>query len=304
MAGVMQVHKVEKWRGRQQVLTGINFDVLPGEMVSIIGHNGAGKSTLLNIMAGLLRPDAGVVRLSGHNLEEATPALRTHLGVALRPHGLSPRLTVQEILQFFSLCYAGNRSLDDLLHGFSLTSKRHSQLRLLSLGEQQRVSLALAFLKPFKVLLLDEPLANLDPEGKEAVWAEIRRMRAQETAVICATHLLEEAQQWSDFILILQAGQSLAYDSPEKLLTSLAGREKVTIRPAQSVSLDTLQRLPGVTRVMLQGPTVTLYCDHARTVLPHLMERYSVKSLTYGAVSLEDVMHCLNAERKATCVLS
>jgi ABC-2 type transport system ATP-binding protein len=200
---------------------------------------------------------------------------------------------VGEILRFFSLCYDGERPLHELLESFGLRHKQHVQARALSVGEQQRVSLALVFVKAFAVLLLDEPTAGLDADGRQRLWDEVRRARARGAAVLYATHLLDEAQQLSDRLLVLQAGCQVALDSPQNLLARVEGREKVEIRGASGIRQATLARLPGITAVLCRGETVTLYCHSARDVLSVLLAQDSTPNISCGVLTLEDVFRLL-----------
>jgi ABC-type multidrug transport system ATPase subunit len=300
MAGVLHAVAVEKWRGKRRVLTGVDFAVQRGEIISIIGKNGAGKSTLMAILAGVLQPDAGAIRLCGKDLTQWGRQAYAHLGVALQVPGLTPRLTVRETLAFYSCCYAGDRPVDELLERFHLVEKRHTQTHRLSEGEKRRVWLALAFLKAFNVILLDEPTAGIDPAGRQAVWAEIHRARDHGAAVVCTTHLMDEAQQLSDRLLILHEGCQVASDTLQGLLTRTRGGEKVTLQVESNIVLDsTLDGLPGVTHVHRHGHTVTLYCHSAREVMQVLLSRDGLSHLAGGKLSLEDVVPLLTEQRRA-----
>lgn len=101
MLSLIQARGLTKWRGPRRVLDGLDLDVRQGEVLTILGPNGAGKSTLIGILAGLIRPDAGTVRLFGEDLGRLLPQVYARLGIALQLHGLSPRLTVRETVRFF-----------------------------------------------------------------------------------------------------------------------------------------------------------------------------------------------------------
>jgi ABC-2 type transport system ATP-binding protein len=295
MASVLQAVGIEKWRGKRRVLERVDLEVHHGEILTILGPNGAGKSTLIAILAGLLRPDAGSVRLLGEDLARLGSRAYVHMGVALQRYGLSPRLTVREVIAFFSLCYGGDRPVDELLKRFRLAEKQHMQIRQLSEGEKHRVSLLLAFLKSFDVLLLDEPTAGIDPEGRRGIWDEMRRARERGAAVVCATHLVDEAHHLSDRLLVLHAGRKVALDSPQALLARLQGREKVEIANVNGMRSDVFAQLPGVTEVLCNGHTMTLYCHSARQVMRVLLAQEVIPNISCGMVSMEDVFRLLTA---------
>lgn len=223
MSPIIQVVDVKKSYGHHGALDGVTFDVQRGATLTLLGGNGAGKSTLISLLAGLSQPDAGTIRFDGHRLGLGAKSFKARVGISLRPHGLSPRLNVRETLQFFILCYRGDRPLDTLLKRFRLQDVQDRQIRHLSEGQQQRVALSLVFVKAFDLLLLDEPTAHIDIEGRRAFWEEVRLARERGAAVICSTHLIEEAQQYSDHILVLNAGRPLMLDTPTAVFNRLPG---------------------------------------------------------------------------------
>jgi ABC-2 type transport system ATP-binding protein len=296
MTCIMRAVGIDKWRGKQRVLRGITVDVHSGEILAILGPNGAGKSTLMTILAGLLRPDAGTIQFYGEDLAQMGARVRARLGMALQNPGLSPRLTVRETLTFFSTCYNGDRPVADLLARFRLTEVQQRQIRRLSAGQQQRVAMALAFVKRFDVILLDEPMAGLDPEGRATVWSEIHAARARGAAVICATHLTDEAQQQSDRILLLYAGTQVALARPSDILARLPGQEKIDIVVTPGLRVEHLAALPGVTAICANERAVTLYCQRVRHILPALLADDGLSHISYGAVTLDDVFRLLTRD--------
>ena len=249
----------------------------------------------MTILAGLLRPDAraGTVVRGRSGADGARG--RARLGIALQYHGLSPRLTVRETLTFFSTCYNSDRPVAEVLARFQLTKVQQRQIRHLSVGQRQRVAVALAFVKNFDVVLLDEPMASLDPEGRATVWSEIHAARARGAAVICATHLTDEAQQQSDRILLLHAGAQVALARPSDLLARLPGQEKIDIVATPGLQVEHIATLPGITAICANERTMTIYCQRARHVLALLADE-GLSHISYGAVSLDDVFRLLTRD--------
>lgn len=252
----------------------------------------------MSILAGLVTPDHGAVLLGGQTLASLGAAARARMGVALQRPGLSPRMTVGELLVFFALCYGSQRPVGTLLERFQLVDKQQEHIRHLSEGQKQRVSLALAFLKDFDVLLLDEPTAGLDPEGRQALGEEIRLARARGAAVVHTTHFMEEAQHWSDRVLVMDAGQQIACASPETLWAQVGDCEKVEIADAQTLPDTCLEQVPGVRHMTRHGTRLTLYCRSARDVLQVLMAQDTMPRLSSSGLTLEDIV-CLLRHGKA-----
>lgn len=297
MTDVLRAINMSKRRGRHLVLDGVDLNVRRGEILTCMGPNGAGKSTLISILSGLSRPDTGSVHLDSEDLFKLGVRGRARLGVALQRPGFSSWMTVRETLSFFAACYRGDQSINDLISRFRLTAFQNCQSRRLSEGQNQQASVALAFLKSFDVILLDEPMAGLDPENRQVIWREIRRARERGAAVFCATHLVEEAQQHSDRILVLHAGRQKALDTPEALLEQLPAREKIEITHDQDLG-SALEGLTGVADVFHHGQTATLYCRHARQVMQELLDRATFRSVACGPVSLIDVLRRFTKEKR------
>lgn len=189
--------------GATRVLDDLELAVTPGERVAITGANGSGKTTLLRLLAGVLRPDAGEVRVLGGS--PRSPSVRARTGfLAHRPH-LYPRLTGAENVRFWARLHgAPATSGSDLLGRLGLDPDDLRPAAAYSEGMRRRLGLACALVHGPELLLCDEPFAALDPEGTAAVGALIQ---AGERTVVCATHEVERAPCSFDRVLALNAGR-------------------------------------------------------------------------------------------------
>jgi ABC-type multidrug transport system ATPase subunit len=206
-------------------LAGISFDVREGEAVALLGANGAGKSTLLKILATLLLPTKGSASVAGYDTTKDSRAVRRQLGYhAGTDHGFYPRLTARQNLLFFgrlnqlSVASAKQRIVS-LAQQFHLEDVMDRQVRTLSTGTVQRLSLARALLHQPRVLLLDEPTRSLDALAA----ADFRRFLKTEilqhgnTSLLFASHTLAEIDLLADRVAVLDKGRLLAFDSPAAL---------------------------------------------------------------------------------------
>jgi ABC-2 type transport system ATP-binding protein len=295
---VVEAGDLHKTMGTRRALAGVSLSVTGGEVLSIVGPNGAGKSTLIEILQGLSRPDRGRVAVLGEDPTRFTAATRARVGSFLQQPGLPARLTVSEVLVLFALCYRSLRPLDPLLERFRLIDVRHMQVRYLSQGQRLRVSLALAFVKKFDVMFLDEPMAHIDPEGRLALWEEIRAARDAGTAVVCSTHILDEAHIRSDRLLVLNAGRAVASASPHELLAPYAGLTKLELRGLDPQRGATLAAMPGVVSVRCHRGDVVLYCRDAAHAMASLAPHASALSLAAGPITLGDAVRVLTDEHR------
>jgi sodium transport system ATP-binding protein len=209
-------------------LDGVSFEVREGEAMALLGVNGAGKSTLLRILATLLVPTRGHARVAGHDTVGQSRDVRRRLGYhAGTDHGFYARLTARENLLFFGqlnrLSYdEASRRIAHLAQQFRLGEALQRQVRTLSSGTVQRLSLARALLHQPGVLLLDEPTRSLDALGA----AEFRRflkaeiLRPGRTSLLFASHTLPEVEMLADRVAVIDAGRLLACNSPASLKQS------------------------------------------------------------------------------------
>jgi ABC-type multidrug transport system ATPase subunit len=198
-APALVAHGVARRYGALAALEPTDLELRPGELVVLVGPNGAGKSTLLALLAGALPPSEGRV------VTELPPGA---IGWAPQRPALYRRLSARENLVLFSRLGGGaepERAAARLLDEFELPDDGRPAAQL-SVGNQQRLNLALAFLGAPRLLLLDEPTASLDPPQARALWDRLERARADGTGAVVATHLLDEAGG-ADRVLALSAGR-------------------------------------------------------------------------------------------------
>jgi ABC-2 type transport system ATP-binding protein len=195
--------------GEQEALRGVGFEAGAGELVAIIGPNGAGKTTLLSILAGILRPDAGEVRVG-----------EGEVGWVPQQAALYRRLSVEENLLLFARL-EGHRDpragVEEMLELCGLAERRGEIVARLSGGNQQRVNIAIGLLARPRVLLLDEPSVGLDPRQRARLWEFVGGLAGAGTTVIFSTHDIQEAERYGDRVLVLADGESLFDGSAEAL---------------------------------------------------------------------------------------
>jgi ABC-2 type transport system ATP-binding protein len=213
-------------------LAGFDLVVMPGEIAGLIGHNGAGKTTFVEIVAGLVRTDAGRVEVAGVDVARRPRAARALLGIAPQEMGLYPAATLRENLLLFG-GLAGvrrralRRELDDLAFALELGEVLDRRVALLSGGQRRRAQTATALISRADVLLLDEPTVGADPATREAVLAAVRR-RADDGAAVCyTTHYLPELGALQATIALARAGRVIARGSQAALLSQLPGQVRV-----------------------------------------------------------------------------
>jgi ABC-2 type transport system ATP-binding protein len=208
VAAVVVMQNASRSFGHRVVLSSLNLSVFAGEVVGVIGPNGGGKSTLLLLMSGLLRPTSGRVSVCGIEAHELALTTAGLVGLVTARPGLYPLLTGRENLCHFGGLYglsprAVNEKAEALCNGLELTRGLDERVGRLSTGMQQKLSLIRALLLSPKVLLFDEPTANLDPIAAQLLYSEIRRRADKELACVLVTHELSAAEAICDRVLIV-----------------------------------------------------------------------------------------------------
>jgi ABC-2 type transport system ATP-binding protein len=211
-----------------EAVKNVSLTISPGEILAFLGPNGAGKTTSIKMMAGLIQPDAGWVRIVGKDPHLNASALQ-NLGAVLEGNrNLYWRLTPEENLEYFGVLKGLTRrearsSGRQLLARFDLLPKRHTPVEQLSRGMQQKLAFAVALVHRPQLLLLDEPTLGLDVEATEDVKILVREIAAAGCAILLTTHQLQIAEILSDRIAIIQKGEILAESSTQKLIQQFSG---------------------------------------------------------------------------------
>jgi ABC-2 type transport system ATP-binding protein len=227
MGIAVEVRGARKRYGRVQALDGVDLTVEEGEFFALLGPNGAGKTTLISALGGLVRPDAGSLRVLGFDVVGEYRQSRQCLGIVPQEIVFDPFFTVRETLELQS-GYFGLRDngawIDQLLERLDLAGKARANMRSLSGGMKRRVMVAQALVHRPPVIVLDEPTAGVDVELRQTLWEFVRELNAAGRTIILTTHYLEEAQNLCARIAMMKAGRIVALDSTRRLLDSFAER--------------------------------------------------------------------------------
>lgn len=232
------VEGARKRYGGKNALDGLDLTVARGTVHGVLGPNGAGKTTLVRILSTLLRPDAGRVEVSGHDVVAEAYAVRLRIGLLGQHAALDEELGGRQNLEMFGrLHHLGARRAraraDELLARFDLADTGRKPVGAYSGGMRRRLDLAASLITEPEVLFLDEPTTGLDPRGRAEVWDSVRSLVGAGTTVLLTTQYLEEADQLADRISVVDAGRVVADGTADELKTATGGdRVDVVLRDA------------------------------------------------------------------------
>jgi len=281
---------------------GIDLTVYSGEIFGILGPNGAGKTTTLEMIEGLRQPDAGSIQVAGFDGATDGEKIRSIIGVQLQTTALFDYLTAGEIVQLFGNLYdspGAPARVEKLLGRVGLLEKRNSQVKEMSGGQQQRLSIALALVNDPLIAFLDEPTTGLDPAARRDLWATVISIRDAGTTVVLTTHYMEEAEILCDRVAIMDRGQIIALDTPRALIRKLHANATISATVhGQLPSTDLLSSLPGVVSATATESSIDLGTTDVQSSLVALLDLaardgIALTDLRSSQPTLEDVFLAL-----------
>lgn len=252
---VIEVENLRRTYGNTVAVDDISFHVERGEIFGFLGPNGAGKTTTVECVQGLRRAESGSMRVLGLDPRRHAQALRRRIGSQLQESALPSRIKVWEALDLFASLSPKGSDWGRLMEQWGLTEKRKASFSSLSGGQQQRLFVALALVNDPEVVFLDEMTTGLDPASRRVAWDLIRAIRERGTTVVLVTHFMDEAEQLCDRLAIVDRGQIVAMDTPQRLTATHMGGLRVVFTTEQQ-DLSWLDAVPGVKTVSRHGRRV------------------------------------------------
>lgn len=279
--------------GEVRAVRSIDLAIAPGETVALLGPNGAGKTTTIDMVLGLTRPDQGTVSIFGAAPSAAVQA--GWIGGMLQTGSPLDHMRVRELVTLMASYYPHPLAVPEVLRLTGAAEFARQWTTKLSGGQAQRVRFAAALVGDPDLLLLDEPTAGIDVEGRRHFWQAMRTVASRGKTVVFATHYLEEADAYADRIVLIARGRIVA-DGPATEIKAQAGSR--TIRATlPDVDVAALSTLPGVVTADRHGDAVTLSCSDADTALNALLGTFrGVRDIEVRGGGLEEAFLELTAD--------
>lgn len=304
---MIQVEGLTKYYGDHPAIVDLTFHAEAGEILGFLGPNGAGKTTTMRILTGYMPPSSGTATVAGFDIVDQSLEVRRRVGYVPETVPLYPEMSVVEYLEFMgSLRRVADLDarIEAVLAEVHLEERAASYIGNLSKGLRQRVGLAQALLHEPDVLILDEPTIGLDPAQIIEVRKLIQEIGRSRT-ILLSTHILSEAQQVCDRVLIINRGSIVVEDSPGNLQAQLAGAERLVVIAAAETSelVKLLRNVPGIADVTegMQEGEVQVSCAPGTDARPLIARRVieaglDLLELRTVGVSLEDIFLQLTRE--------
>ncbi len=297
---MIQAESLSKAFGTLTAVDGVSFEVREGEIFGLLGPNGAGKTTTINMICGVLKPDAGHVRLAGKDVWAEPRAAKRLLGVVPQEIAVYEDLTARDNLAFWGSLYrlrgSGlRRRIAEVLERVGLAERAGDRVKTFSGGMKRRLNLCMGLLAEPKVLLLDEPTVGIDPQARLGILEVVRETASQGTTVLYTTHYMDEAEELCDRIAIIDHGRILTAGTLAEL-SRLAGEGEVIRLRGNFAAAAVRERLDTVAGARLLGVTDDSAVMTAEAgggvfeLLPRLLDReLGVEDVSIQRPSLQSV---------------
>jgi ABC-2 type transport system ATP-binding protein len=291
----ISVQNLQKSFGENHAVQGVSFDVAEGEIFSLLGPNGAGKTTTISMLSCLLRPDAGDALIMGNSIRTKDMGVKSVLGVVPQEIALYEDLTARENLMFWGKMYGLRGSalksrVTEVLDVIGLSDRSNDRVGKYSGGMKRRVNIGVALLHKPKVIYMDEPTVGIDPQSRRNILDSVVAMKDQGMTVLYTTHYMEEAQELSAHIGIMDHGRMIACGTNDELVKLVGGQTRIdlTVNLEPGRIAGEWRSVPGVERVTVEDERIFVLVEDSNQVLPRLFEAAAHLSTRITSVDIRE----------------
>jgi ABC-2 type transport system ATP-binding protein len=294
-SAAIEVLNLHRSFGETKAVQGVSFDVEQGEIFSLLGPNGAGKTTTISMLSCLLRPDEGDARVMGYSIRTDQNGVKSVLGVVPQEIALYEDLTARENLTFWGKMYglrgpALRSRVDEVLEVIGLSDRARERVGRYSGGMKRRVNIGVALLHKPKVIYMDEPTVGIDPQSRRNILDSVVTLKNQGMTVLYTTHYMEEAQELSDHIGIMDHGKMIACGTHEELVKLVGGQTRIDLTVNANVEnvVSAWKNAEGVERVIVEEERIGVLVEDSNLVLPRLFESARAQSARITSVDIRE----------------
>jgi ABC-2 type transport system ATP-binding protein len=291
----IEVKNLKKNFGSLQAVAGVSFNARGGTVFSLLGPNGAGKTTTISMLSTLLKPDEGDAVVMGHSLRDDPMGVKSVLGVVPQEIALYEDLSARENLTFWGKMYglrgkALQKRVDEVLEVIDLADRQKERVAKFSGGMKRRVNIGLALLHKPKVIYMDEPTVGIDPQTRRSILDSVVKLKHEGMTVLYTTHYMEEAQELSDEIAIMDHGKVIALGTNAELVKIIGGMDRITLtmNTESKRVLDHWKNVPCIRKISAEDGTLTLLADDSNLVLPVLFETANSAGARITSVDIQE----------------
>jgi ABC-2 type transport system ATP-binding protein len=273
----------------------ISFAIGQGEIFSLLGPNGAGKTTTIGMIAGLLKPDAGEVWLMGHSVTREPKAAKAKLGVVPQEIALYEDISARANLNFWGKMYGLRGAelaerVDAVLGLIGLEDRASGAVSKFSGGMKRRLNVGVALLHRPQVIIMDEPTVGIDPQSRRKILDSVKQLRDDGVTILYTTHYMEEAQELSDRIAIMDHGEIIAEGTHAELIDIVGELDRITltISGESAQVIDAWRAIDGVSEIKPEDGVLHLLVKDSNQVLPAVFETAAKVDVRITSVEVQE----------------
>jgi len=297
MTNILEVKNLIKKYGDFTAVKGISFNIQEGEIFSLLGPNGAGKTTIISVLSTLYAPTSGEATVGGRSVTKEPMAVRNLIGVVPQELALYDDLSARENLVFWGQMYGlSGRSLkarvDEVLEQIGLSDKARNRVKTYSGGMKRRVNIGVGLLHKPQLLFMDEPTVGIDPQSRRAILDSVKALNQQGMTVLYTTHYMEEAEELSDRVGIIDHGELIALGTQAELTKQVGEMETLILHIDETGDSQKLasavKTLHGVRKADVTDHTVTLIVPEAEEVLAPVVTQANDLGIKIRSVDMRE----------------
>jgi len=297
MPPILQVQNLVKKYGDFTAVNGVTFDIQEGEVFSLLGPNGAGKTTTISMLSTLYTPTSGDALIGGHSITKNPMAVKHVIGVVPQELALYEDLTARENLLFWGQMYGlSGRPLqsriDEVLEQIGLTDKAKNRVRTYSGGMKRRVNIGVGLLHKPRLLFMDEPTVGIDPQSRRAILDTVKDLNRQGMTVLYTTHYMEEAQELSDRVGIIDHGELIALGTQKELTQQVGQAETLILHIGESddpqALANSLKGLKDVLEANVTDHEVSIVTPDAEDILAPVVSQANERGIKIHSIDIRE----------------